>query len=131
MVACSLLDMVYIQNMMEEDRKEGTPGSLQPFSASASSSGLLHHISRLEGNSCGCVGLGGHWEGWRCVSRGKAQMERGARRGMSGQWAGRRQEQPVALPGLAQPWRSPRHSHISHQNPQITPFTKKNRSGEL
>lgn len=31
MVVCCFLDMVYIQNMMEEDQKEGTPGSLQPF----------------------------------------------------------------------------------------------------
>lgn len=124
MVACFLLDMVYIQNVMEEDRKEGTPGSLQPFSASESSSGLLHHISRLEGAVW-------DWEGWMCVSRGKAQMERGARGGTSGQRAGRRQEQPVALPGPAQPWRSPSHSQISHQHPQIMPFTKKNRSGDL
>lgn len=31
MVACFPLDMVYIQIVMEEDQKEGTPGSLQPF----------------------------------------------------------------------------------------------------
>lgn len=31
MVACFSLDMVYIQIMMEEDQKEGAPGSLQPF----------------------------------------------------------------------------------------------------
>jgi len=31
MAACFLLDMVYIQNVMEEDQKEGAPGSLQPF----------------------------------------------------------------------------------------------------
>lgn len=31
MLACFLLDMVYIQNMMEEDQIERTPGLLQPF----------------------------------------------------------------------------------------------------
>lgn len=48
----------------------------------------------------------------------------------SGQRAGRRQEQPMALPGLARPRRSPRHSQISRQHPHIMPFAGKNRLGE-
>lgn len=97
MVACFLLDMVYIQSMMEEDQKEGTPGSLQPFSASASFSGLLHCISRLEG-LCGTGRvLGG-------LVLHQLRRSPDGNRSLKGQVrAERRQEQPMALPGPAQP----------------------------
>lgn len=97
-VAYFSLDMVYIQIVMEEDQKEGTPGSLQPFLSFCIlfwASALYCQTGRELG---GCVGLGGHWEGWRCISKAKALMKRGTQVKLE-QWAGRRQEQPLALPG--------------------------------
>lgn len=75
MVACFSLDMVYIQIVMEEDQKEGTPGSLQPFLSFCIlfwASALYCQTGRELG---GCVGLGGHWEGWRCISKAKSPDE--------------------------------------------------------
>lgn len=92
MVACFFLDMVYIQMMMEEDQKEGAPGSLQPFLSFC----VLFWASALycqAGREL--VGLGGHWEGWRCISKAKAQTKRETQVKLE-QGAEGRQEQPRA-----------------------------------
>lgn len=95
MVACFSLDMVYIQIVMEEDQKEGAPGSLQPFLSFFILFWASDCIARLEGSSWGWVGLGGHWEGWRCISKAKAQLKGGTQAKLE-QGAGRKQEQPLA-----------------------------------
>lgn len=65
MVACFLLDMVYIQNMMEEDQKEGTPGSLRPFLGFCILFWAFAVYFQTGRGLWGCAGLGGCWEGWR------------------------------------------------------------------
>lgn len=98
MVACFSLDMVYIQIVMEEDQKEGTPGSLQPFLSFC----ILFWASALycqTGRNSGAVW---DWEGTGkaggASAKPKALMKRGTQVKLE-QWAGRRQEQPLALPG--------------------------------
>lgn len=89
MVACFSLDMVYIQIMMEEDQKEGTPGSLQPFLSFCIlfwASALYCQTGREFMGLCEAGKAGG-------ISKAKAQMKRGIQVKLE-QWAGRRQEQP-------------------------------------
>lgn len=90
MVACFSLDMVYIQIMMEEDQKGGTPGSLQPFLSFC----ILFWASALccqTGREfVGLCEMGGRWEGWR-YQQSQAQVKRGTQVQLE-QWAGRRQE---------------------------------------